>query len=141
MKDPIRRAVSLRCRTDRAIERLCKARSHFERGRIAPSELFKECSDAVQRATMLEVPKSSPLSRSINRKVYDYRTFAQETAALAAGFKSRRAFRTAALKQAEFALRLQDRSAARFAHELLWVATGGLFTESELNAFERCETL
>ncbi len=142
MKDPIRQAVSLRCRTDRAIERLNQARRHFERGQLSPGELIDEASSAANRAGDLEwANPSTDLERSVNRKVSEYRRYAQGTAALAIGCKDVNQARTRALESARLALTLRDRRSARLAHELLWATSGGLLTEEEWAAFEACETL
>lgn len=142
MKDPIRQAVSLRCRTDRAIERLNQARRYFERGAISPGELLNEASSAANRAGDLEyADPSTDLERSVNRKVSEYRRFAQTTAALAIGCKNAKQARARALESAKLAITLRDHRSAHLAHELLWATSGGLLTEEEWAAFEACEIL
>ena len=142
MKDPIRQAVSLRCRTDRAIERLNQACRHFERGQLSPGELIEEASSAANRAGNLEwASPNTDLERSVNRKVAEYRRLAQTTAALALGCKNAKQARAKTLESARLALTLRDRRSARLAHELLWATSGGLLTEEEWAAFEACEIL
>ena len=142
MKNPTRQAFSLRCRTDRAIMRLNQARRHFERGQLSPGELIDEASSAANRAGDLEYANpSTDLERSVNRKVSEYRRYAQVTAALAIGCKDVKEARARAMESARLALTLRDRRSARLAHELLWATSGGLLTEEEWEVFEACEIL
>lgn len=142
MKEPIREAVSLRCRTDRAIELLNQACRRFERGELSPTELIDQASEAASRVGDIEYAKpATDLERSVNRKASEFRRYAQKTAALAIGCKDVNQARARALESARLALSLRDRRSARLAHELLWATSGGLLTEEEWAAFEACEIL
>ena len=57
------------------------------------------------------------------------------------GYKSNAECRKEALAFARTAARLGNRRMARVAHDLLWVAAGGLPSEEEFAAFEACEML
>ena len=81
------------------------------------------------------------LGRSVNRKVADYRNYARTAARIAMGFKSDAVCRRKALELAHTAVRLGNRQMARTAHDLIWVAAGGLPSEEEFAAFEACEML
>ena len=140
----LRRAASLRCRTDAAIDRLGKAISCFERGSISAGELLREASDAADRAGNLELSEAElaatgSFGRSVNRKVKAYRGYVRTAARIAMGFKSDTVCRRKALELARTAVKLGNRQMARTAHDLLWVATGGLPSEEEFAAFEACE--
>ena len=142
----LRRAASLRCRTDAAIDRLGKAISCYERGSISAGELLREASAAADRAGNLELSESElaatgSFGRSVNRKVKAYRGYARTAARIAMGCKSDAACRRQALELAHTAVRLGNRQMARAAHDLIWAATGGLPSEEELAAFEACEML
>ena len=140
----LRRAASLRCRTDAAIDRLGKAISCFERGSISAGELLREASDAADRAGNLEFSEAElaatgSFGRSVNRKVKAYRGYARTAARIAMGFKSDAVCRRKALELAHTAVRLGNRQMARTAHDLIWAAAGGLPSEEEFAAFEACE--
>lgn len=140
----LRRAASLRCRTDAAIDRLGKAISCFERGNISAGELLREASDAADRAENLELSEAElaatgNFGRSVNRKVKAYRGYVRTAARIAMGFKSDAVCRRKALELARTAVKLGNRQMARTAHDLLWAATGGLPSEEEFAAFEACE--
>ena len=142
----LRRAASLRCRTDAAIDRLGKAISCFERGSISAGELLREASDAADRAGNLELGEAElavtgSFGRSVNRKVKAYRGYVRTAARIAMGFKSDAACRRKALELARTAVKLGNRQMARTAHDLIWAATGGLPSEEEFAAFEACEML
>ena len=142
----LRRAASLRCRTDAAIARLGKAISCFERGSISAGELLREASDAADRAGALELSAAElaatgSFGRSVNRKVADYRNYICTAARVAMGYQSNAECRRQALAFARTAARLGNRQMARVAHDLLWAATGGLPSEEEFAAFEACEML
>ena len=142
----LRRAASLRCRTDAAIDRLGKAISCFERGSISAGELLREASDAADRAGNLELSEAElaatgSFGRSVNRKVKAYRGYVRTAARIAMGFKSDTVCRRKALELARTAVKLGNRQMARTAHDLLWAATGGLPSEEEFAAFEACEML
>ena len=142
----LRRAASLRCRTDVAIDRLGKAISCFERGSISAGELLREASDAADRARNLELSEAElaatgSFGRSVNRKVKAYRGYVRTAARIAMGFKSDAVCRRKALELARTAVRLGNRQMARTAHDLIWVAAGGLPSEKEFAAFEACEIL
>ena len=140
----LRRAASLRCRTDAAIDRLGKAIFYYERGSISAGELLREASDAAGRAGNLELnaaelAATGSFGRSVNRKVADYRNYACTAARIAMGYKSNAECRRQALAFARTAARLGNRRTARVAHDLLWAATGGLPDDMEFAAFEACE--
>lgn len=140
----LRRAASLRCRTDAAIDRLGKAIFYYERGSISAGELLREASDAAGRAGNLELnaaelAATGSFGRSVNRKVADYRNYACTAARIAMGYKSNTECRRQALAFARTAARLGNRRTARVAHDLLWAATGGLPDDTEFAAFEACE--
>ena len=140
----LRRAASLRCRIDAAIERLGRNISYYERGYITAGELLREASDAADRAGNLELSEAElaatdSFGRSVNRKVKAYRGYARTAAHIAMGFKSDEACRRQALDLARMAVRLRNRQMARTAHDLLWAATGGLPDDMEFAAFEACE--
>ena len=140
----LRRAASLRCRTDAAIDRLGKAISCFERGSISAGELLREASAAADRAGNLErseaeLAATGSFGRSVNRKVKAYRGYVRTAARIAMGFKSDAVCRRKALELACTAVRLGNRQMARTAHDLIWAATGGLPSEEEFAAFEACE--
>ncbi len=140
----LRRAASLRCRTDAAIDRLGRAVSCYERGSISAGELLREASDAADRAGALELSAAElaatgSFGRSVNRKVADYRNYICTAARIAMGFKSNAACRRKALEFARTAVRLGNRQMARAAHDLIWAAAGGLPSEEEFAAFEACE--
>ena len=142
----LRRAASLRCRTDAAIDRLGKAISCYERGSISAGELLREASDAADRAGTLELSAAElaatgGFGRSVNRKVEAYRGYARTAARIAMGCKSDAACRRQALELAHMAVRLGNRQMARTAHDLIWAAAGGLPSEEEFAAFEACEML
>ena len=142
----LRRAASLHCRTDTAIDRLGKAISCYERGSITAGELLREASAAADRAGSLELSEvelaaTGSFGRSVNRKVKAFRTYIRTTARIAMGFKSDAACRRKALELARTAVKLGNRQMARTAHDLLWAATGGLPSEEEFAAFEACEML
>ena len=142
----LRRAASLRCRTDAAIDRLGKAISCFERGSISAGELLREASDAADRAGNLELSEAElaatgSFGRSVNRKVEAYRGYARTAARIAMDCKSDTACRRQALELAHMAVRLGNRQMARTAHDLIWAAAGGLPSEEEFAAFEACEML
>ena len=140
----LRRAASLRCRTDAAIARLGRAVACYHRGAITTAELLREASDAADRAGNLELSEAElaatdSFGRSVNRKVKAYRGYARTAARIAMGFKSDAVCRRKALAFARTAARLGNRRTARVAHDLLWAATGGLPSEEEFAAFEACE--
>ena len=142
----LRRAASLRCRTDAAIARLGRAISCYERGSISAGELLREASDAADRAGALELSAAElaatgSFGRSVNRKVADYRNYICTAARVAMGYQSNAECRRQALAFARTAARLGNRQMARVAHDLLWAATGGLPSEEEFAAFEACEML
>ena len=142
----LRRAASLRCRTDAAIARLGRAISCYERGSISAGELLREASDAADRAGALELSAAElaatgSFGRSVNRKVEAYRGYARTAARIAMDCKSDTACRRQALELAHMAVRLGNRQMARTAHDLIWAATGGLPNEEEFAAFEACEML
>ena len=140
----LRRAASLRCRTDAAIDRLGRAVSCYERGSISAGELLREASDAADRAGALELSAAElaatgSFGRSVNRKVADYRNYICTAARIAMGYKSNAECRRQALAFARTAARLGNRRTAFIAHDLLWAAAGGLPDEAEFAAFEACE--
>ena len=142
----LRRAASLRCRTDAAIARLGKAVACYQRGAITTAELLREASAAADRAGTLELSAAElaatgSFGRSVNRKVADYRNYACTAARIAMGFKSDAVCRRKALELAHTAVRLGNRQMARTAHDLIWAAAGGLPSEEEFAAFEACEML
>ena len=90
----LRRAASLRCRTDAAIARLGKAVACCQRGAITTAELLEEASAAADRAGTLELSAAElaatgSFGRSVNRKVADYRNYARTAARVAMGYKSK----------------------------------------------------
>ena len=140
----LRRAASLRCRTDAAIARLGKAVACYQRGAITTAELLREASAAADRAGTLELSAAElaatgSFGRSVNRKVEAYRGYARTAARIAMDCKSDTACRRQALELAHMAVRLGNRQRARTAHDLIWAATGGLPSEEEFAAFEACE--
>ena len=140
----LRRAASLRCRTDAAIARLGRAIFYYGRGYITAGELLREASDAADRAGNLELSEAElaatdSFGRSVNRKVKAYRGYARTAARIAMGFKSDAVCRRKALELAHTAVRLGNRQMARTAHDLIWVAAGGLPDEAEFAALEACE--
>ena len=142
----LRRAASLRCRTDAAIARLGRAVACCQRGAITTAELLEEASAAADRAGTLELSTAElaatgSFGRSVNRKVADYRNYACTAARIAMGFKSDAVCRRKALELAHTAVRLGNRQMARTAHDLIWAAAGGLPSEEEFTAFEACEML
>ena len=142
----LRRAASLRCRTDAAIARLGKAITCYQKGAITTAELLEEASAAADRVNALELSAAElaatgSFGRSVNRKVKAYRGYARTAARIAMGFKSDAVCRRKALELAHTAVRLGNRQMARTAHDLIWVAAGGLPSEEEFAAFEACEML
>ena len=142
----LRRAASLRCRTDAAIARLGRAVAYYQKGAITTAELLREASAAADRAGTLELSvaelaATGSFGRSVNRKVKAYRGYARTAARIAMGFKSDEACRRQALDLARMAVRLRNRQMARTAHDLIWAAAGGLPSEEEFAAFEACEML
>ena len=142
----LRRAASLRCRTDAAIDRLGKAIFCYERGSISAGELLREASAAADRAGTLELSAAElaatgSFGRSVNRKVADYRNYICTAARIAMGYESNAECRRQALAFARTAARLGNRRTAFIAHDLLWAAAGGLPSEEEFAAFEACEML
>ncbi len=142
----LRRAASLRCRTDAAIDRLGKAIFYYERGSISAGELLREASAAADRAGTLELSAAElaatgSFGRSVNRKVANYRNYICTAARIAMGYKSNAECRRQALAFARTAARLGNRRTAFIAHDLLWAAAGGLPSEEEFAAFEACEML
>ena len=142
----LRRAASLRCRTDAAIERLGRNISCYERGYITAGELLREASAAADRAGTLELSAAElaatgSFGRSVNRKVANYRNYACTAARIAMGYKSNAECRKKALELARMAVKFGNRQMARTAHDLIWAATGGLPSEEEFAAFEACEML
>ena len=140
----LRRAASLRCRTDAAIARLGRAVACYQRGTITAAELLREASAAADRAGNLELSETElaatgSFGQSANRKVKAYRGYARTAARIAMGFKSDAECRRQALAFARTAARLGNRRTARVAHDLLWAATGGLPDDTEFAAFEACE--
>ena len=114
----LRRAASLRCRTDAAIARLGRAVAYYQKGAITTAELLREAFAAADRAGTLELSvaelaATGSFGRSVNRKVADYRNYACTAARIAMGYKSntecrRQALafaRTAAWKSADGARR------------------------------------
>ena len=84
----LRRAASLRCRTDAAIERLGRNISCYQRGAITTAELLREASAAADRAGTLELSAAElaatgSFGRSVNRKVEAYRGYARTAARIA----------------------------------------------------------
>ena len=70
----LRRAASLRCRTDAAIARLGRAVAYSPKGAITTAELLREASAAADRAGTLELSvaelaATGSFGRSVNRKV------------------------------------------------------------------------
>ena len=125
----LRRAASLRCRTDAAIARLGRAIACYQRGAITTAELLEEASAAADRAGTLELSAAElaatgSFGRSVNRKVADYRNYICTAARIAMGFKSNAACRRKALELARTAVRLGNRQMARAAHDLIWAAAG-----------------
>ena len=142
----LRRAASLRCRTDAAIARLGRAVACYQRGAITTAELLQEASAAADRVNALELSAAElaatgSFGRSVNRKVEAYRGYARTAARIAMDCKSDTACRRQALELAHMAVRLGNRQMARTAHDLIWAATGGLPSEEEFAAFEACEML
>ena len=142
----LRRAASLRCRTDAAIARLGRAVACYQRGAITTAELLREASAAADRAGTLELSAAElaatgSFGRSVNRKVADYRNYACTAARIAMGYQSNAECRRQALAFARTAARLGNRRTARVAHDLIWAAAGGLPSEEEFAAFEACEML
>ena len=142
----LRRAASLRCRTDAAIARLGRAVACYQRGTITAAELLREASDAADRAGNLELSETElaatgSFGQSANRKVKAYRGYVRTAARIAMGFKSDVVCRRKALELAHMAVRLGNRQMARTAHDLIWAAAGGLPSEEEFAAFEACEML
>ena len=142
----LRRAASLRCRTDAAIARLGRAVACCQRGAITTAELLEEASAAADRAGTLELSTAElaatgSFGRSVNRKVEAYRGYARTAARIAMDCKSDTACRRQALELAHMAVRLGNRQMARTAHDLIWAAAGGLPSEEEFAAFEACEML
>ena len=142
----LRRAASLRCRTDAAIDRLGKAIFYYERGSISAGELLREASAAADRAGTLELSAAElaatgSFGRSVNRKVANYRNYICTATRIAMGYKSNAECRRQALAFARTAARLGNRRTAFIAHDLLWAAAGGLPSEEEFAAFEACEML
>ena len=140
----LRRAASLRCRTDAAIARLGRAVACYQRGAITTAELLEEASAAADRVNALELSAAElaatgSFGRSVNRKVKVYRGYARTAARIAMGFKSDAVCRRKALELAHTAVRLGNRQMARTAHDLIWAAAGGLLDEAEFAAFEACE--
>ena len=140
----LRRAASLRCRTDAAIARLGRAVACYQRGAITTAELLREASAAADRAGALELSAAElaatgSFGRSVNRKVADYRNYACTAARIAIGYQSNAECRRQALELARMAVKLGNRQMARTAHDLIWAATGGLPDEVEFAAFEACE--
>ena len=140
----LRRAASLRCRTDAAIARLGRAVACYQKGAITTAELLEEASAAADRAGALELSAAElaatgSFGRSVNRKVADYRNYVCTAAHIAMGFKSDAVCRRKALELAHTAVRLGNRQMARTAHDLIWVAAGGLPDEAEFAALEACE--
>ena len=142
----LRRAASLRCRTDAAIARLGRAIACYQRGAITTAELLREASAAADRAGTLELSAAElaatgSFGRSVNRKVANYRNYICTAARIAMGFKSDAVCRRKALELAHTAVRLGNQQMARTAHDLIWAAAGGLPSEEEFAAFEACEML
>lgn len=142
----LRRAASLRCRTDAAIARLGRAVACYQRGAITTAELLQEACTAADRVNALELSAAElaatgSFGRSVNRKVKAYRGYARTAARIAMGFKSDAVCRRKALELAHTAVRLGNRQMARTAHDLIWAAAGGLPSEEEFAAFEACEML
>ena len=142
----LRRAASLRCRTDAAIARLGRAIAWYQKGAITTAELLREASAAADRAGTLELSAAElaatgSFGRSVNRKVEAYRGYARTAARIAMDCKSDTACRRQALELAHMAVRLGNRQMARTAHDLIWAAAGGLPSEEEFAAFEACEML
>mgnify|MGYP000007667065 CR=1 FL=1 len=142
----LRRAASLRCRTDAAIARLGRAVACYQRGAITTAELLREASAAADRAGTLELSAAElaatgSFGRSVNRKVANYRNYICTAARIAMGFKSDAVCRRKALELAHTAVRLGNQQMARTAHDLIWAAAGGLPSEEEFAAFEACEML
>ena len=140
----LRRAASLRCRTDAAIARLGRAIACYQRGAITTVELLREASAAIDRAGSLELSAAElaatgSFGRSVNRKVANYRNYICTAARIAMGYKSNAECRRQALAFARTAARLGNRRTAFIAHDLLWAAAGGLPDEAEFAAFEACE--
>ena len=84
----LRRAASLRCRTDAAIARLGKAVACYQRGAITTAELLREASAAADRSGALELSAAElaatgTFGRSVNRKVEAYRGYARTAARIA----------------------------------------------------------
>ena len=84
----LRRAASLRCRTDAAIARMGRAVACYQRGAIPAAELLREASAAADRAGTLELSAAElaatgSFGRSVNRKVADYRNYARTAARIA----------------------------------------------------------
>ena len=142
----LRRAASLRCRTDAAIARLGRAVACYQRGAITTTELLWEASAAIDRVRVLELSAAElaatgSFGRSVNRKVANYRNYACTAARIAMGYKSSAECRRQALELARMAVKLGNRQMARTAHNLIWAAAGGLPSEEEFAAFEACEML
>ena len=140
----LRRAASLRCRTDAAIARLGRAVACYHRGAITTAELLREASAAADRAGTLELSAAElaatgSFGRSVNRKVADYRNYICTAARIAMGYESNAECRRQALAFARTAARLGNRRTAFIAHDLLWAAAGGLLDEAEFAVFEACE--
>ena len=140
----LRRAASLRCRTDAAIARLGKGVTCYQMGAITTAELLREASAAADRAGALELnaaelAATGSFGRSVNRKVADYRNYICTATRVAMGYKSNAECRKKALAFARTAARLGNRRTVRAAHDLLWAATGGLPNEAEFAALEACE--
>ena len=88
----LRRAASLRCRTDAAIARLGKAITCYQKGAITTAELLEEASAAADRVNALELSAAElaatgSFGRSVNRKVANYRNYARTAARIAIGRK------------------------------------------------------
>ena len=134
----LRRAASLRCRTDAAIARLGRAVACYQRGAITTAAADRAGTLELSAA---ELAATGSFGRSVNRKVKAYRGYARTAARIAMGFKSDAVCRRKALELAHTAVRLGNRQMARTAHDLIWAAAGGLPSEEEFAAFEACEML
>lgn len=131
----LRRAASLRCRTDATIARLGKGVTYYQMGAISTAELLREASAAADRAGALELnaaelAATGSFGRSVNRKVAAYRNYACTAARIAMGYKSNAECRRQALAFARTAARLGNRRTAFIAHDLLWASAGGLPDEA-----------
>ena len=142
--EDLRTAYSFCVRIDEEIGSLKASIKFFEAGIYSPAVLLQIASRKANRVNDLEISDEFKTAHPqfgmrLERKIAVLRTWTQEAARIAMGCESTEQCRQKAMDYARTAMRLHDRTSTAEAHELIWIASGGLPNEEEYEVFEDCE--